>query len=307
LEGPVFKLSNGTQFYLRFDPTSKKSDVSKEYCSLFLIPKDFVGFKSVKLEYRLWIENSFGENPEDYNEVISHTFDSLKGHGYHELVHHSHLYGPTANFVKDDVVILCCEVQAIKPSKRVLPQSEFDLREKLYSFYGRASSDNCTIQVGERIFNVSKSVLISRSNVFDCMFNSATKEALENKVTISDVGPETMECFIRYLYLGKLDNLKEMAKDLFYLADKYDVKDLKEECVESLSEGFNTDNVLERLQLAFKHNDEVLKQAILDYVCSKTSDGNFNYIMKTDEWTSLMLESKQLADEIVDAVFSKIY
>jgi len=304
LRGPVFKLSNGSQFLLQFDPTGKRDKV---YCSLYLFPINLIGYKSVTLKFCLWIENNTGEKLGHFNRVTSYTFGSSIGYGYPEFANHNDLYGPDATFVKDDVVFLCCEVQSVNPSKRVLSSSESDLREKLYSFYGYVSADSCIIQVGEKTFNVSKAILMWQSKVFERMFNSGMKESLENKVTIENISPTIMECFIKFLYLGKLDNLADLAKDLFILADKYEVKELREECINHLSSGFNKENSLERLQLAFMHNDEVIKQAVLAYVCDKESEGNFNYIMKTEDWKQFAIEYKELTDEITDAVFSKIY
>jgi hypothetical protein len=304
LEGPVFKLSNGTLFFLHFDHTNKKA---KGNCSLFLVPKELVGYKSVMLKFRLWIENNVGEELRLFNEVLSYNFDSLLGFGYPKIAQHDKLYGPSAKFVKDDVVIFCCEIQSTTPSKRALSSSESNLRDKMYSFYGRGSSDSCIIQVEKRVFNVSKAILMSQSKVFENMFNSGMQEEHEGKMKIANVSPTIMECFIKYLYLGNLDNLADVAKDLFYLADKYEVKDLKEECVNHLSIGFNKENVFERLQLAFMHNEEVIKKAVLAYVCDKRSEGNFNYILKIDAWKQFAIENEQLTDEITDAVFSKIY
>jgi len=98
------------------------------------------------------------------------------------------------------------------------------------------------------------------------------QEARENKVTLENVSPEIMEYFFEYLYLGKLNNLEDVAKDLFILADKYDVSRLKEECIESLSSNFTKDNILERLQLAFRYNYPDMKEAVLACVCDKTFD-----------------------------------
>jgi len=308
LISPYFELNRDVKLLLVFHPTSIQPDGDKDYCSVYLYAKVVGKGKSVNLDYFLWLENIDGERLGQSTKATSHTFTDLpSGYGFSNFANNSKLYGREASFVKNDVVFVCCEIKSIPLLTEIPPPLESELRQKLYSFYEQSSIDNCTIQVGKRSFNGSKAILVAQSSVFDRMFMSGMQEARENKMAIENVSPEIMACFIEYLYLGKLNNLKDLAKDLFILADKYDVSRLKEECIESLLSSFTKDNILERLHLAFRYNNSDLKETVLAYVCDKTSDSNINYIMKTEAWTKLVIEDKQLADEITDAVFLSIY
>jgi len=301
LKGPIFELRNGVTFYLQFEPTATANDASQYHCSLFLMPNDLAGNQSVILEYRLWVENSDGKKLERKPKAINYEFTDLDGYGYVEFLTHSKLYGPMSDFVKDDLILICCEIQIIEPLTKIIPPIEMKLHKKLYSFYKQGSAETCTLQVGNRTFNVSKGVLMSHSNVFDRMLQLTT-----NTIRIEDTSPTVMEYFIKYLYLGQLHNLADVAKELFILADKYEVENLREECIESLSANLNKGNIFDRLQLAFVYNDAELKQNVLEYICDKSSEGNFRYIVKTREWKTLLIEDEKMAGEISDAVLDKI-
>jgi len=306
LDSPALELSNGAQFSMEFDPVNQDEGGDNSYCSFFLNLKNLRGNKSVQLNYRLWIENNVGERLGGFNEVISHTFDeSSKSYGYSEFLHNSLLYGSTATFVKDDTVFICCDVKVSRSLKRKLSSSESNLREKLYSFYEDDTAEHCILHVPKKKFKVSKAVLIAQSEVFEKMFATDTKEKQENEVIITDATPEIMEQFIRYLYLQKIEDLDAISQDLFILADKYAVEPLKKDCVESMSKTFSKKNALERLKLAFAHNDSDLKEHILAYVCDKSSEGRFRDIVKTEEWANLAVKNKQLVNEISDAIFDK--
>jgi hypothetical protein len=60
------------------------------------------------------------------------------------------------------------------------------------------------------------------------------------------------------------------------------------------------------LKLAFEHNNKELQKNLLNYVCDRKSKGNFRYILKTEEWKSLLCENEKLTDEIIDAVYEKM-
>src|SRR4051812_5277618 len=151
------------------------------------------------------------------------------------------------------------------------------------------------------------------------MFSANMKKDAKIKVIIDGVRPKIVKSFIEYLYLKKIDNLDPIAQELFDLTEKCQVLDLKvssnfeftanqmvfqEKCVESMSKTFNKDNALDRVKLAFMHNNDVLKKHALDYICDKDSEGNFQAILKSEDWKKFALGNKQLADDITDAVFA---
>jgi len=83
--------------------------------------------------------------------------------------------------------------------------------------------------VGEEAFDAHRSLLSARSPVFAAMFGSGMKEAKTGHVRIEDANPDTFQRFLKFLYTGMLEP-SAMDKELFAVADKYQVSTLMELC-----------------------------------------------------------------------------
>jgi hypothetical protein len=59
------------------------------------------------------------------------------------------------------------------------------------------------------------------------MFTSGMKEQTTGVVEIADLDVKTMQAFVEYLHTEFVENLSEVALELFKLADKYMVDGLK--------------------------------------------------------------------------------
>jgi hypothetical protein len=59
------------------------------------------------------------------------------------------------------------------------------------------------------------------------MFTSGMKEQATGVVEIKDTDAETMKALVEYLHKESVDNLSEVAFELFKVADKYDIEGLK--------------------------------------------------------------------------------
>lgn len=61
------------------------------------------------------------------------------------------------------------------------------------------------------------------------MLESDMKEANTGVIEINDFDVKTIEAFVKYLHFKMVDNLSDVALDLFKLADMYNVSGLKVE------------------------------------------------------------------------------
>jgi hypothetical protein len=100
------------------------------------------------------------------------------------------------------------------------------------------------------IFNAHKAILVARSPVCLKMLTSNMKEAATNTVEVDDFDSTTMRELLRFIYCGEVQYLNENAKDLIYAAEKYEVKHLKEICIEELAANVSEENVIETLIIA---------------------------------------------------------
>ena len=83
--------------------------------------------------------------------------------------------------------------------------------------------------VGEEAFGAHRSLLSARSPVFAAMFASEMKEAATGQVHIKDADPTTFQHFLKFLYTGMIEP-SSLNKEIFMVADKYQVETLMELC-----------------------------------------------------------------------------
>ncbi|CAL5063817.1 unnamed protein product [Urochloa decumbens] len=140
-------------------------------------------------------------------------------------------------------------------------------------------------------------VLSARSPVFRSMFSHNLKEKQLSAVHIPDMTIDECQCFINYMY----DNLEEKyfiahRVALLGAAEKYDVSDLKVACHDSLSQDLDTENLIERLQVAHFYQLPELKRScirlLVDLMKVYEIHDDFNEFIKTAD-TGLVVEILQ--------------
>lgn len=127
------------------------------------------------------------------------------------------------------------------------------LSDNLKDLYLKGLHCDMTFQVGEQEFQAHKSILASRSPIFEDMMHIKTESG---KVDIADCEPDVFHQFLLYLYSGKAETLTAVsALSLYTLADNYKVDALKANCVHHLKETLSVDTFCEVIELATKHNE----------------------------------------------------
>lgn len=127
-----------------------------------------------------------------------------------------------------------------------------------------------------------KSILGSRSPVFNAMFNHNMTEAQTKEVTIVDLSIDTVKDMLRYMYTGKIQDLNTRSPHLLEAADKYQLSELKEMCEETLSANLSVENSLEYLVLADLHSAKELKEAAVAFVV----EHSLEFVDQIDKFTS---------------------
>ncbi|GBM95829.1 Speckle-type POZ protein-like [Araneus ventricosus] len=140
----------------------------------------------------------------------------------------------------------------------------------------------------------------ARSPVFAAMFKNPMKECRENKVYIVDVYLCILQIMLTYMYTGKMSNLTVFtASELLYVADKYQLQDLKRVCCYFLEDNISLGNVLKILVLGDLHCED-LKSSAIDYICNKCT--KFSVLAAREEWETLRKERPELAMDILTSV-----
>ncbi|KZS20498.1 Uncharacterized protein APZ42_012892 [Daphnia magna] len=129
----------------------------------------------------------------------------------------------------------------------------------------------CDVQFslrGEQQIGSHRNILAARSPVFAAMFQHDMKEATTGQVHMEDSEPDVFKQLLHYIYSGRISTplTDAMAQSLFVVADKYDIQDLKEECVIFLLTCLRMDNVVGLLVWSYLYSVEELKEVTLTFM-----------------------------------------
>jgi len=132
-------------------------------------------------------------------------------------------------------------------------------------FYSEKKSD-VILQVGDNKLDAHKEILVSRSIVFEAMFNTDSKEIHDGIVVIDDLEPKVVEELLFFMYTGYCPNIKELAEGLLYAAEKYFIEKLKLMCEIELIKKVDIHNVCKLSKLAYTYNAENLTAVTSMYI-----------------------------------------
>jgi len=127
-----------------------------------------------------------------------------------------------------------------------------------------ASSDVICEVDGEEV-PAHKIILSTRLSYFQKLFNAGMSETTTNRVIIKDVDATSFKAVLKFLYSGRLpEDLKTSAKNYLHVAEKYDIRELKEACADALAEIVDKDNAVEVLIMADMFRCATLKTKAMD-------------------------------------------
>ena len=163
-----------------------------------------------------------------------------------------------------------------------------------------AQQTNCDVQFcfdgGEQI-GAHKNILAARSPVFSAMFQHDMQEAKTGQVNIQDTQPENFKQLLHYIYAGRLSKPLEetTSQSLYFVAEKYDIGDLKKECIRFLVSSIRVDNAIELLLFAHLQSVDVVKNRVLNLM---KCGGMGRKVVKRDEWEELAVKFPALCVEV---------
>ncbi|KAM3258216.1 hypothetical protein ACQJBY_050141 [Aegilops geniculata] len=164
------------------------------------------------------------------------------------------------------------DIEFIKMARRGKPESVLHSRETRTSVEQAQSGFACMLREGILTditinaiggsIKAHRALLAARSSVFLRMFSHNLREKRLSKVDISDMSIDACQTLVGYLYgvIASEDELLAHRSELLVAADKYNIKDLRKACEESLRRDVSTENVLERLQTAHTYGLPALRR-----------------------------------------------
>lgn len=113
-----------------------------------------------------------------------------------------------------------------------------------------------TIAVSNHEFKVHKAILAKQSKVFEVAFKIDMEESKSGRMEIADFSPRGVKEFLKYFYFG---TVTEHGMEVYALADKYDVPNLKSMAEQNILANINPYNALKCLHFGNLHNIESVK------------------------------------------------
>ncbi|XP_033150791.1 protein roadkill-like [Drosophila busckii] len=120
-------------------------------------------------------------------------------------------------------------------------------------------TDVIIISADKKELRAHKLILAARSEVFKAMFSHELEENKLNEVSISDFDAEVIHEMLKYMYTEKLTKLNDLNADLLAIANKYELQELEQMCVDSLLEHLSIETAAEAFQLGDLYNWQILK------------------------------------------------
>lgn len=300
----TFPITDGISFFLELKNATQHDDS----VSIFF---DFVNKDSSK-DHVLWYRTHVyklitlpcGETKREFVCTSDNDFSpmDLKGDTQDARYYHYYKCGlPKSQIVVDDKVDLigvveeAYSVENVTLDWNVKRMSTRRMLSEVYEDDTLKSLKDIQFIIGNQSLGAHRAILAAKSKVFLEMFSNDTKEKQEGVVEIKDSKFEVFEAFLKFFYTSKIDNIKELGTEMLILADKYQVKDLKEKCENYLSQTLNKNNAVHCLMMADKYNCQKLKKNALLVVKFLLRDcANFDDLINTPD---LMKEILDLFDE----------
>lgn len=158
------------------------------------------------------------------------------------------------------------------------------------------------LKIGDKELRAHQDILRARSRVFQSMLDHDMKEKSSGIIDVPDCDPRAMELYLSYVYCVTVEaHDQSNMLGLYYIADKYDMKGLKEDCSKFIKKSLSTTNICDIIQLALRHSDSGLLEYATEYFMENALD-----IMVTVEWQSFLMNNSTLGNELLIKSFRKV-
>ncbi|KAI6180112.1 Speckle-type POZ protein A-like protein [Aphelenchoides besseyi] len=264
---------------------------AKKTCGLYLKIVEKANQLVVRSHYELWIKNK--NNQRLYKLASYNHFHGGDLRGWSSYTSRKKLLELAA----EDSIVICCNLHPVIDHQLSGNGSSY-FSEFARSFDIDRFSDT-QFHVNHRIYKVSKAVICAKSSVFQAMFTLSTKEKRTGIVQIMGIETKLIEMLLKFIYTGEVENLKNVAGDLLFVADCYDVKLLVEKCIGSLVENLSIDNVVSVLKYSFfLEHVKNFKSRVLKFAYDHGAE-----LVHLPEWNKLKLEHPIIAVELLQLAF----
>ncbi|XP_071033419.1 speckle-type POZ protein B-like [Parasteatoda tepidariorum] len=176
-----------------------------------------------------------------------------------------------------------------------LKASPLPLQENLKEMLLNDKHSDVKLKTRDKIIPAHKCLLSARSPVFSEMFDQNMLESQTAVVDIPDVESETLQSFLEFLYTDTITNTDyEKLLKLMFVADKYQVDNLKNRCSLTLMSELSLENVCEVVSASDAVNQPNLKLWAVNFIKE-----NKKKIISSTVWPEWVEKNMKLAVEVV--------
>jgi len=302
ISSDVFSLNGNSK--AKFSMKLKRKGTDN--CAVYLVCKDFGRKQEMQLDAKIWVE---------FSEVFGPKYDSKLTFNKASIINLLVSgYSPSniKKVVIGDVIFIYCEIEheelisefdesdSEDDKEELIAHREFTRKSLALRLNGQIDG-TVTIQTEDKEFKANKLDLMACSDVFYRMFSCANStEAKTGIVKIEDTKPEIINALVSWIYQVEVENMEDVAMDLYRAADKYDICFLKKKCIKTMTKSLSNENFAPRLLLAYKFNEEQFKNHIFNFF--RKDNKRWKHLVKSNEWMELCSEDPEEAKKIVDEI-----
>ena len=167
----------------------------------------------------------------------------------------------------------------------------YDLKE----FFLKKENCDIVIKAQGQEFPAHKTILAARSPVLASTFRNDMREKATGVLDIVDCDPSSLSDFLCFLYCGDTEVISsENVFSLYAAADKYDVQDLREQCVKIMKQNLSVDTFGDIITLAVRHSEAELIKIATDFFVE-----NAGAITLTVKWQTFLAENPTEGNELI--------
>jgi BTB/POZ domain len=167
------------------------------------------------------------------------------GWGFKDIISHDELFKNQDFLFPQGKIRIIVKIICIDPIIRVVTP----LTEALKKLYDTMKHSNLFIKTSDKKdLKAHKSIICSRSEVFDRMFSHDTKENQTSEIIADDLHSDVVKDLLRFIYceayFDKLESAVNLEIELYNAAEKYEIGELKAICLNTIFKRLDVGNVL---------------------------------------------------------------
>ncbi|XP_049795310.1 uncharacterized protein LOC126210186 isoform X2 [Schistocerca nitens] len=179
--------------------------------------------------------------------------------------------------VECEIGTVCVVQQCVVAVKPVL-QSR--LRQDLHSLLESGNFADFKLSAGTVEMGVHRAILVARSPFFARKLWPGSEVLKKGQLEVFDVKPEVLADVLHYIYTGGVKNLSDSTVELLAAAHRFELCDLKRECLAHLSNRqLTVGNAVTTAVCAVENQCDALLNSSVEFIRS-----HFKQVMGTTEW-----------------------